>query len=122
MILSGEPTIIVSTVSCIYSLGNPEDWYDMAIRVKTGQKLDRTGLIKALIDARYDRNDTEISPGNFRVRGGTIDVTEAYSEDVIRIVLFGDEVESISRLDHVSMDEKRSLENVVIFPAKHYLA
>ena len=65
--------------------------------------------------------DTEISPGNFRVRGGTIDVTEAYSEDVIRIVLFGDEVESISRLDHVSMDEKRSLENVVIFPAKHYL-
>ena len=121
MILSGEPTIIVSTVSCIYSLGNPEDWYDMAIRVKTGQKLDRTGLIKALIDARYDRNDTEISPGNFRVRGGTIDVTEAYSEDVIRIVLFGDEVESISRLDHVSMDEKRSLENVVIFPAKHYL-
>ena len=121
MILSGEPTIIVSTVSCIYSLGNPEDWYDMAIRVKTGQKLDRTGLIKALIDARYERNDTEISPGNFRVRGGTIDVTEAYSEDVIRIVLFGDEVESISRLDHVSMDEKRSLENVVIFPAKHYL-
>ena len=121
MILSGEPTIIVSTVSCIYSLGNPEDWYDMAIRVKTGQKLDRTELIKALIDARYDRNDTEISPGNFRVKGGTIDVTEAYSEDVIRIVLFGDEVESISRLDHVSMDEKRSLENAVIFPAKHYL-
>ena len=87
MILSGEPTIIVSTVSCIYSLGNPEDWYDMAIRVKTGQKLDRTGLIKALIDARYDRNDTEISPGNFRVRGGTIDVTEAYSEDVIHCVV-----------------------------------
>ena len=69
MILSGEPTIIVSTVSCIYSLGNPEDWYDMAIRVKTGQKLDRTGLIKALIDARYDRNDTEISPGNFQSKG-----------------------------------------------------
>ena len=113
MILSGEPTIIVSTVSCIYSLGNPEDWYDMAIRVKTGQKLDRTGLIKALIDARYD-SDTEISPGNFRVRGGTLmqrRIRHSYS-------VVWNEVESISRLDHVSMDEKRSLENVVHISCK----
>ncbi len=121
MILSGQPTIIISTVSCIYSLGNPEDWYDMAIRLKVGQNIDRMQLVKALIDARYERNDTEVAPGKFRVRGGTIDVTEAYSEDVIRIVLYEDVVESVSRLYHPSMNEKDSIQNVIIFPAKHYL-
>ncbi|MDI1495576.1 MAG: excinuclease ABC subunit B [Cenarchaeum symbiont of Oopsacas minuta] len=121
MLLSGEPTVIVSTVSCIYSLGNPKDWYDMSIRIKIGQRLDRTDLVKALLDARYERNDTEVSPGNFRVRGGTVDVTEAYSEDIIRIVLFGEKIESISRLDHVTLDEKENLDSTTIFPAKHYL-
>ena len=121
MLLSGEPTIIVSTVSCIYSLGNPQDWEDLAITVRSGDEIKRTDLIRKFIDARYERNSTEVAPGNFRVKGDTIDITPAYSEDLIRISLFGDEIEKITLLDHVSLKEKRELNQFKIFPAKHYL-
>jgi len=121
MLLSGEPTIIVSTVSCIYSLGNPRDWEDLAITIKTGDEIKRTEIIRKFIDARYERNDTEVAPGNFRVKGDTIDVTPAYSEDLVRISLFGDEIEKIALLDHVSLKEKKKVFQMKIFPAKHYL-
>ena len=121
MLLSGEPTIIVSTVSCIYSLGNPQDWEDLAITINTGDEIKRNEIIRKFIDARYERNDTEVAPGNFRVKGDTISVTPAYSEDLVRISLFGDEVEKISLLDHVSLKEKRKISQIKIFPAKHYL-
>ena len=121
MLLSGEPTIIVSTVSCIYSLGNPKDWADLAITINSGDEIKRTDIIRQLIDARYERNDTEVAPGNFRVKGDTIDITPAYSEDLVRISLFGDEVEKIALLDHVSLKEKKKLSQIKIFPAKHYL-
>ena len=121
MLLSGEPTIIVSTVSCIYSLGNPQDWEDLAITINTHDEIKRTDIIRQLVDARYERNDTEVAPGNFRVKGDTIDITPAYSEDLIRISLFGDEVEKISVLDHVSLKEKQKINQIKIFPAKHYL-
>ncbi|MDH3312915.1 MAG: excinuclease ABC subunit UvrB [Nitrosopumilus sp.] len=121
MLLSGDPTIIVSTVSCIYSLGNPKDWEDLAITIKTGDEIKRTEIIRKFIDARYERNDTEVEPGNFRVKGDTIDVTPAYSEDLVRISLFGDEIEKITLLDHVSLKEKKKLSQIKIFPAKHYL-
>ena len=121
MLLSGEPTIIVSTVSCIYSLGNPKDWEDLAITINAGDEIKRTDIIRKFIDARYERNDTEVAPGNFRVKGDTIDVTPAYSEDLVRISMFGDDVEKISLLDHVSLKEKRKISQIKIFPAKHYL-
>ena len=121
MLLSGEPTIIVSTVSCIYSLGNPKDWEDLAITIKTGDEIKRTEIIRKFIDARYERNDTEVAPGNFRVKGDTIDVTPAYSEDLVRISMFGDEIEKITLLDHVSLKEKKKVSQTKIFPAKHYL-
>ena len=121
MLLSGEPTIIVSTVSCIYSLGNPQDWKDSAIPVRDGEEIKRTELIRKLIDARYERNDIEVAPGNFRVKGDTIDVTPAYSEDIVRISMFGDEIEKITLLDHVSLKEKKIIPQTIIFPAKHYL-
>ena len=121
MLLSGEPTIIVSTVSCIYSLGNPKDWEDLAITINTGDEIKRTELIRRFIDARYERNDTEVAPGNFRVKGDTIDVTPAYSEDLVRISMFGDEIEKIALLDHVSLKEKKKISQMKIFPAKHYL-
>ena len=121
MLLSGEPTIIVSTVSCIYSLGNPQDWEDLAITIRSGDEIKRTDLIRKFIDARYERNSTEVAPGNFRVKGDTIDITPAYSEDLIRISMFGDEIEKIALLDHVSLKEKRKLNQFKIFPAKHYL-
>ena len=121
MLLSGEPTIIVSTVSCIYSLGSPKEWEDMAITLNKNEKISRTEIIKKLINARYERNDVELIPGNFRVKGDTLDVIPAYSQDVIRISLFGDEIEKISILDNVSLDVKKDVEIFKIFPAKHYL-
>jgi len=121
MLLSDEPTIIVSTVSCIYSLGNPQDWKDLAIIINSGDVIKRNEIIRKLVDARYERNDTEIAPGNFRVKGDTIDVTPAYSEDIVRISMFGDEIEKITLLDHVSLKEKKKLSQMKIFPAKHYL-
>ena len=121
MLLSGEPTIIVSTVSCIYSLGNPQDWEDLAITIKTGDEIKRNEVIRKFIDARYERNDTKVAPGNFRVKGDTIDITPAYSEDLVRISLFGDEVEKITLLDHVSLKEKKKISQMKIYPAKHYL-
>ena len=121
MLLSGEPTIIVSTVSCIYSLGNPQDWEDLAITISNGDEIKRNEVIRKFIDARYERNDIEVAPGNFRVKGDTIDITPAYSEDLVRISMFGDEVEKISLLDPVSLKEKRKISKIRIFPAKHYL-
>jgi len=121
MLLSGEPTIIVSTVSCIYSLGNPKDWGDLAITINAGIEIKRNEIIKKLVDARYERNDIEVAPGNFRVKGDTIDIVPAYSEDIVRISMFGDEIEKITLLDHVSLKEKRKISQVKIFPAKHYL-
>jgi excinuclease ABC subunit B len=104
MLLSGEPTIIVSTVSCIYSLGNPKDWGDLAITINSGVEIKR-----------------KVAPGNFRVKGDTIDIVPAYSEDIVRISLFGDEIEKITLLDHISLKEKRKVSQMKIFPAKHYL-
>ena len=121
MLLSGEPTIIVATVSCIYSLGNPADWKDMSLAVSEGEEPGRKSLVRRLIAARYERNDTELAPGRFRIRGDTIDVVPAYSADVVRISLFGDEVESITVRDPVSLDERKRIASVRIFPAKHYL-
>ncbi len=121
MLLSGDPTIIISTVSCIYSLGNPQDWDNLAITINAGDVIKRNELIKKFIDARYERNDTEVSPGNFRVRGDTIDIIPAYSEDIVRISMFGDDVEKITLLDNISLKEKRKVTQMKIFPAKHYL-
>lgn len=121
MLLSGEPTIIVSTVSCIYSLGNPKDWEELSITLNVGDEIKRNDIIKQLIDARYERNDLEVAPGNFRVRGDTLDIVPAYSEDIVRISMFGDEIEKITLLDHVSLKEKRKVNQMKIFPAKHYL-
>jgi len=121
MLLSGDPTIIVSTVSCIYSLGNPQDWDDLAITINAGDVIKRNELIKKFIDARYERNDIEVAPGNFRVKGDTIDIVPAYSEDIVRISMFGDDIEKITLLDSISLKEKHSITQMKIFPAKHYL-
>lgn len=121
MLLSDEPTIIVSTVSCIYSLGSPVDWKNMAVILKKEQQISRMQIIKELINARYERNDIELKPGFFRVKGDTIDIIPAYSKDIIRVSLFGDEIEKISILDSITMNEKKKQDTFKIFPAKHYL-
>src|SRR5712692_4483360 len=121
MLLSGEPTIIVATVSCIYSLGSPRDWESMSITVEKGKESGRSSLIKQLVNARYERNDTELVSGRFRIKGDTIDIIPAYSDDVVRISMFEDKVEKISVCDPVSLKEKKGISRIRIFPAKHYL-
>ncbi|MDQ3882144.1 MAG: excinuclease ABC subunit UvrB, partial [Thermoproteota archaeon] len=121
MLMSGEPTIIVSTVSCIYSLGSPKEWEKSAISVSRGMTIDRKLLIHNFIEARYERNDISLVPGNLRVKGDTIDIIPGYSDDIIRILMFGDEVERISIHDHVTMKKLRDVNAVKIFPAKHYI-
>jgi excinuclease ABC subunit B len=121
MLMSGEPTIIVSTVSCIYSLGSPKEWEKNAISVTRGMTIDRKLLIHNFIEARYERNDISLVPGNLRVKGDTIDIIPGYSDDIIRISMFGDEVEQISIHDHVTMKKLRDVNTVKIFPAKHYI-
>jgi excinuclease ABC subunit B len=121
MLMSGEPTIIVSTVSCIYSLGSPQEWKGSSISITRGMNIDRKALVRNLVDARYERNDLALVPGNFRVKGDTIDIIPGYSDDIIRVTMFGDEIEGISIHDHVSMKKLRDTNSVMIFPAKHYI-
>ena len=121
MLMSGEPTIIVATVSCIYSLGSPVEWDQSSILLDKHSTIDRKWIISRLIDARYERNDLSLKAGGFRVRGDTIDIIPAYSEDLLRIELFGQKIEMISLHDPMTMDKKRELQKVKIFPAKHYV-
>ena len=120
-LLSGEPTIIVSTVSCIYSLGSPREWEETATTLMKGMAINRKALIHNLIESRYERNDISVVPGKFRVRGDTIDIIPGYSDDLIRICLFGDEIEKISVHDHLTMKKIRDADTIKIFPAKHYV-
>src|SRR5918996_1387663 len=121
MLMSGDPTIIVSTVSCIYSLGSPTEWEESATPISKGMTVNRKELIHNLIEARYERNDVSLVPGNFRVKGDTIDIIPGYLDDIIRISLFGDEVEKISIHNHTTMKKIRDANSVKIFPAKHYI-
>jgi excinuclease ABC subunit B len=121
MLMSGDPTIIVSTVSCIYSLGSPTEWEETATTISKGMTVNRKELIHNLVEARYQRNDVSLVPGNFRVKGDTIDIIPGYSDDIIRISLFGDEIEKISIHDHITMKKIRDANSVKIFPAKHYI-
>lgn len=121
MLMSGDPTIIVSTVSCIYSLGSPVEWEQSALTLAVGVRIDRKVLIHNLIESRYERNDSSLRSGTFRVKGDTIDIIPGYSEDIIRVLLFGDEIEKITIHNVVGMNKIREVNSVKIFPAKHYI-
>ena len=121
MLMSGEPTIIVSTVSCIYSLGSPSEWERNALTIAEGDIINRKEIIKKLIESRYERNDSSLTPGNFRVKGEIIDIIPGYSNDLIRITLFDQEIEKISIHDAITLKRIRDLNKVTIFPAKHYI-
>ena len=121
MLMSGDPTIIVSTVSCIYSLGSPAEWEQSALTLATGMKIDRKVLIHNLIESRYERNDFSLKSGAFRVKGDTIDIIPGYSDDIVRIALFGDEIEKITIHNPTDMITKREAASIKIFPAKHYI-
>ena len=121
MLMSGEPTIIISTVSCIYSLGSPAEWEKNAITITEGDIMNRKEIIKSLIESRYERNDSSLSSGNFRVKGEIIDLIPGYSNDIVRIALFDDEIEKISIHDSITLKKIRDVNRITIFPAKHYI-
>jgi excinuclease ABC subunit B len=122
MLLSGEPTIIVATVSCIYSLGSPTEWKEQSIILKKDMKISRKSIIHKLVKIRYERNDTSPLNGTFRSKGDIIDIIPGYSKDMIRISLYGDLIENIFILNKDTKETIREEKSIVtIFPAKHYL-
>jgi len=114
--------IVVSSVSCIYGLGDPIDYASMVISLRPGQQRDRDELLRRLIDIRYERNDIAFERNMFRVRGDTVEVFPAYSTDTaIRIEFFGNEIDRISEINVVTGSPKRKLSHVAIYPASHYV-
>ena len=98
-LLSGrKDVIVISSVSCLYGIGNPEDFHSSAISIQVGQKIARNAFLRSLVDALYSRNEVELSRGTFRVKGDTVDIRLAYEEIILRIIFWGDEIESIATL------------------------
>ena len=114
--------IIVASVSCIYSLGNPIDYRNMVISLRTGMEKGRDWLIKRLVDLQYERNDINFTRNKFRVRGDVVEIYPAYSyENAIRIDFFGDEIERISEINTVTGEIKNIMPHIAIYPASHYI-
>lgn len=113
--------IIVASVSCIYSLGAPEEYNEMCVRLAVGDTIGRDELLKRLIAVQYTRNDTAPGKGEFRVRGDTVDVFEPQNEEFIRVGFFGDEVEFIERRDALTGKRKAEVELGTLFPCKHFV-
>lgn len=120
-LVSRNDVIVISTVSCIYGLGSPKDYLEMMIPLHVGQQIDRDALLMKLIDIQYDRNDYDPGRAKFRVRGDVIEVWPAYEEFAYRVELWGDEVEKLSVIDPVSGKESQSLQDIYIYPAKHFV-
>ncbi|MBY0549480.1 MAG: excinuclease ABC subunit UvrB [Candidatus Obscuribacterales bacterium] len=117
-----EDVVVVASVSCIYGLGVPERYLAAAIEVNAGESLDRNEFLRALVDIHYTRNDMIIERARFRARGDVIEVYPAYEERVVRIELFGDEIERISIIEPTTGEIEEIVDSVRIYPAKHYVA
>ncbi|KER10471.1 MAG: excinuclease ABC subunit B [[Candidatus Thermochlorobacteriaceae] bacterium GBChlB] len=121
-LLSGrKDVIIVSSVSCIYGLGSPDEWASQIVFLEQGMQKTRKGLLQELVSIHYTRNDVEFSRGKFRVRGDSVDVVPAYEEFGIRIEFFGDEIEKLSVLDVKTGTVKEQLGSITIYPAKQFV-
>ncbi len=120
-LLSGKDVIVVASVSCIYGLGSPEDYKDMAIFLENNMNISREIIIRNLVDIQYERNDIERKRGQFRVKGDTIEIHLSYEDIVVRIEMFGDDIEKITYIDPVTSVTIKELEDIMIFPAKHFV-
>jgi excinuclease ABC subunit B len=121
-LLTRRDTIVVASVSCIYGMGNPEEYRGNLLELHVGVDYDQRSILKRLVDLQYDRNDIELGRGNFRVRGDTIEIQPAYDETVTRIEMFGDTVERITVVDQLTGETIQVLNEVLVFPATHYVA
>lgn len=120
-LLSRDDVIVVSSVSCIYGIGSPEDYGEFALSISRGDIFDRGEILSRLIHMQYERNDIEFDTGQFRVRGDVIEVNPVHGTPPIRIELFGDEIDSIAIVDKVTGKRIENLERYTLFPAKHFV-
>ncbi|MBW3534759.1 MAG: excinuclease ABC subunit UvrB [Gemmatimonadetes bacterium] len=120
-LMERDDVIVVASVSCIYGLGNPRDYRELMLHVEVGETRPRRDILKGLVDIQYKRNDYVFERGVFRVRGDTIEVFPAYEEQAIRIELWGDEVERITRFDPLTGESITQLDRAAVYPASHYV-
>ena len=120
-LLTRRDVLIVASVSCIYGLGDPQDYFNLVAQVKVGEIRNRSQLVRQLVDMQYDRNDLELSRAKFRVRGDVIELVPAYEEAAVRIQFFGDEVERIVQLDPLTGEMLAELPQVAVYPANHFV-
>ena len=121
-LMSRKDVIIVASVSCIYGIGNPEAYGRVVLNLESGKIYRRNALLRQLIESQYERNDLELRPGKFRVRGDTLEIIPAYQEKFgYRITFFGDEVERLVEFDPVTGELRRELQTIAIYPAKHFI-
>ena len=114
--------IIVSSVSCIYTLGDPIDYKNMVVSLRPGKEMDRNDLLSRLVDIQYERNDVNFVRNKFRVRGDVVEIFPAYSmENAVRVEFFGDEIDRISEINALTGEVKSTLNHVAIYPASHYV-
>jgi excinuclease ABC subunit B len=121
-LLSRRDVVVVSTVSCIYGLGAPEDYFQAMVALQVGQRITREELVKAFVQMQYTRNDIAFERGTFRVRGDTIEIIPVYEELALRIEMFGDEIESLKTLHPLTGETISEEETLSVFPATHYAA
>lgn len=121
-LLTRNDTIVVASVSCIYGMGDPEEYRGQLLELHVGVDYDQRSILRRLVDLQYDRNDMTLGRGNFRVRGDTVEIHPAYEENVLRIEMFGDTVDRITMIDVLTGETLQELSEVVVFPATHYVA
>ena len=121
-LLTRRDVVVVSSVSCIYGLGTPQEYVDRMTSLEVGQQIDRDDLLRRFVTMQYTRNDIDFSRGTFRVRGDTVEIIPMYEELAIRIEFFGDEIEALATLHPVTGDVIDTAEQVFVFPASHYVA
>jgi excinuclease ABC subunit B len=121
-LLTRRDVIVVASVSCIYGLGAPDEYRDQLLVVRAGEDHDQRSILGRLVDMQYERNDLNLVRGKFRVRGDTIEIHPAYEETAVRVELFGDEIERILVVDPVTGEKVGEMDELVVFPASHYVA
>ena len=120
-LLTRRDTIVVASVSCIYGMGDPDEYRGQLLELHVGVDYDMRSVLRRLVDLQYDRNDMSLGRGNFRVRGDTIEIHPAYEETVLRVEMFGDTVDRLTMIDPLTGETLRELSTTVVFPATHYV-
>ncbi|OVE75081.1 excinuclease ABC subunit B [archaeon D22] len=120
-LLTRNDVIVVASVSCIYGLGDPKKFGEFAFELSEGQIISRSDLLAKFLEQLYERNDSELSPGKFRVKGDTIDIIPAYQDDILRIEMWGDKIDKLSFLDPMDYTPKEKMDYYYLFPARHFV-